>query len=120
MVCAAGFGFARVTGGVAQLLAIRFMTLMKTFSPGLKFTLRELVGTPLRFAVLLVCQVAGFVLTILHLGLSTRQVLDLAFWGLITPILLLITLRRVVVESQRGSPDGKPSAEGYGVASPRS
>ena len=76
---------------------------MKTFSPGLKFTLRDLVGTPIRFFSLLLCQSAGFVLTILHLGLTTRQVLDLAFWGLITPVLFLITLRRVVVESQGDS-----------------
>jgi hypothetical protein len=83
---------------------------MKTLSPGLKFTLRDLAGTPIRFALLLLCQIAGFVLTILHLGLDTRQILDLAFWALVTPILFLITLRRVVVESQRGSADEKTSA----------
>lgn len=83
---------------------------MKTYSPGLNFTLRDLVRTPIRFVFLLSCQIAGFALTILHLGLTTWQILDLAFWGLVTPILFLITLRRVVAESQRGLADDSPSA----------
>lgn len=83
---------------------------MKIYSPGLKFTLRDLVGTPIRFVFLLSCQIAGFALTILHLGLTNRQILDLAFWGLVTPILFLITLRRAVAESQRGSSHETPSA----------
>jgi hypothetical protein len=70
--------------------------------------MRDLVGTPVRFVFLLLCQIAGFVLTILHLGLTTRQILDLAFWGLITPVLLLVVLRRVVVESKRASADDNP------------
>jgi hypothetical protein len=83
---------------------------MKTFSPGLKFTLRDLAGTPIRFFFLLLYQIIGFVLVILHLGLTTRQILALGFWGLVTPVLFLITLRRVVVESQRGSADEEPLA----------
>jgi hypothetical protein len=72
--------------------------------------LRDLVGTPTRFFVLLFCQIAGFFITILHLGLTTRQILDLSFWGLITPTLFLVVLRQVVVESRRSPTDGDPSA----------
>jgi|GEM_PF-2829231 len=83
---------------------------MKTYSSGLKFSLRDLVGTPIRFVCSLLAQTVGFVLTILHLGLTTRQNLDLAVWGLITPILFLITLRRIVVESQGDPANENPSA----------
>jgi hypothetical protein len=81
---------------------------MKGLSSNLQFTLRDLAGTPFRFAFLLFAQVAGFTLTILHLGLSMRQIIDLAVWGLVTPVLFLITLRCVVVQLQKDSASKEP------------
>ena len=83
---------------------------MKTTSPNLSWTLRNLVGTRLRFVVLLLCQICGFVFTMLDLHLTGRQIGDLAFWILFTPVLFLVTLRFAAVEFQRGSDNEKPSA----------
>jgi len=80
---------------------------MTELSRNLRWMLRHLVGTRIRFIVLLMWQCLGFIVTILHLGLTGRQVCDLAFWGLITPLLFLITLRRLAVELERSSVDDK-------------
>ena len=76
---------------------------MKTLSSGLQFTLRDLVGTPVRFTIVLLCQVLGFVLTVFSIGLSVGQIADLAFWGLLTPVCFLICLRRLVLQLQKES-----------------
>lgn len=74
---------------------------MKTFSSNLRFTLKDLVGTRTRFGIMLVGQVAGFGLSILHLGLRADQIIDLGLFGLFFPVLMLITLRQVVVQLQK-------------------
>ena len=83
---------------------------MKTTSPNLSWTLRNLVGTRIRFIVLFLCQCVGFILTILHLGLTGEKICDLAVWGLFSPLLFLVTLRFAAVEFQKGSDHEKPSA----------
>jgi hypothetical protein len=81
---------------------------MNNFSPILVWVLRSLFGTRLRFALLLLCQLGGFFLTAYNRGLGTRAVYEMAFWGLLSPVLLLLALRSVAVRSQQNSNEKSP------------
>ncbi len=81
---------------------------MTSVSPNLRWVLGHLVGTRLRFGILLVCQIGGFFLTAYNRGISVRGTYEMSFWGLLTPILFLATLRWVMVELQKMPVNGQP------------
>ncbi len=81
---------------------------MNGISPNLRWLLHHLVGTRLRFGILLVCQVSGFFLTVYNRGISVRGIYELGFWGLLTPVLFLVTLRFIVVELQKATHNAAP------------
>lgn len=83
---------------------------MKTLSDGLRSTLRELVGTRNRFILGLFCQTFGFGLAIRRLGGSVEEKCVVGIFGLVLPVLLIVTLRQVFLEVQQGSGDGNDSA----------
>lgn len=80
---------------------------MKTTSPVLGSTLLKLVNTRLRFVVALLCQISGFVFTLIDLHLAWRQVWYLGFWMLYAPILFLVTARLAVIKLHKGSESEK-------------
>lgn len=90
-----------------KIVFAKVLNVMKALSKNLQFTLKNLAGTRTRFGIVLVAQVVGFVLNILHLGLNADQIINLGLFGLYIPILMLITLRQVVEQLQKPSQQAK-------------